>query len=140
MHNMRRSILILLFIGTALATINGQTKQASQSAALRPSATNPEMKRTVDLINGLQVMVTFDIEGEHIWFNGSTKNNPSFITEFIPLDDPDGSNIEKGKSYILDNLYVTMEYKILEITNNRVTRIWYRVAAKTTDLPQQPWI
>ena len=73
-------------------------------------------------------------------FIGYTKNNPLFIFEYIPLDNPEGIGIEKGKSYKLDNLFASLEYRILEIKDNKVTRIWYRVVALKLKLPEEPWI
>ncbi len=130
-----KKILIVVVIFFSLSALTfGQTKQASNSAALTKGI------KTIELINGLRIKIEFNCEEETLWITGSTKNNPLFITEFIPLDNPEGIKLEIGKSYMLDNLYASVEYRILEIKENKVTRIWYRVAAKTTDLPQESWI
>ncbi|GEM_PF-1153325 len=112
----------------------GQTKQASNSAALRKG------KKTIDLINGLKVEIDFNSDRETLWITGNTEQTPLFITEYIPLDNPDGTGIKIGQSYKLDNMYVSIEYKVLEIIDNRVTRIWFRVAALQLNIPEESWI
>lgn len=84
--------------------------------------------------------VDFNPDREFLWVTGNTDKSPLFITEYIPLDDPEGTGIEIGKSYKLDNLFVSIEYKILTIENNKVTRIWFRVAALQLKLPEESWI
>lgn len=123
-------VIITIISGTALA----QTRQASHSTALKTG------KKSIDLINGLIIKVDFNPEKESLWFEGGTNDLQMFITEFIPLNNPSGTGIEPGKSYRLDNLFVSIEYKILEIENNHVKRIWFRVAAKTLTLPEKNWI
>ena len=130
-----KKIHIIAFLLLAItASAAAQTRQASNSAALTSG------KRTVDLINGLRIEVDFNPEREFIWFTGNTDKSPLFITEYIPLDNPAGTGIEIGKSYKLDNLFVSIEYKVLEVTDNRVTRIWYRIAALQLKLPEESWI
>ncbi len=125
------SLVIIAFFSTgALA----QTRQASHSAALKTGI------KTIELINGLSIKVDFSPEKETLWFTGESKDLKMFITEFIPLNNPSGTGIEQGKSYRLDNMFASIEYKVLEIENNRVTRIWFRVAAKTLTLPEKNWI
>ncbi len=111
-----------------------QTRQASHSQALKTGVT------TVDLINGLKIKVEFEPEKGTLWFTGESKDLKMFITEFIPLTDPLETGIEIGKSYRLDNMYCSIEYKVLTIENNRVTRIWFRIAATQLELPQKNWI
>ncbi len=123
-------VIFTFFSAAALA----QTRQASHSAALKTGI------KSIDLINGLKVKVDFSPEKETLWFTGESKDLKMFITEFIPLNNPSGTGIEPGKSYRLDNMFASIEYKILEIENNRVTRIWFRVAAKTLTLPEKNWI
>ncbi|MEE4116256.1 MAG: hypothetical protein V2I37_08805 [Marinilabiliaceae bacterium] len=125
---------ILFFITVAISL--GQTKQASKSAVLRNG------KHSVELINGLNIVLDFRINDDmqYLWVEGSTKNNPLFITEYIPLTNPEAIGIEIGKSYKLDNLFASIEYKILEIEDNKVTRIWYRVVALSDKLPEEAWI
>ncbi|HDZ41182.1 MAG TPA: hypothetical protein ENH59_05835 [Bacteroidetes bacterium] len=123
-------VIVTFFIGNALS----QTRQASHSAALKTGV------KTVDLINGLKIKVDFSPEKGTLWFTGESKDLKMFITEFIPLTDPIETGIEIGKSYHLDNMYVSIEYKVLTIENNRVTRIWFRIAAAQLELPQKNWI
>jgi hypothetical protein len=130
-----KKILIILSLLTLCGIVSfGQTKQASNSAALRKG------KKTIDLINGLKVEVNFNPERETLWFTGNTAKSPLFITEYIPLDNPNGTGIKIGQSYKLDNMFVSIEYKILEIVDNRVTRIWFRVAALQLKIPEEAWI
>ena len=124
--------LILLTI-TGLIALS-QTKQASYSAALTQG------KRPVELINGLTMELDFNPERETLWITGNTAKSPLFISEYIPLKDPEGTGIEIGKSYRLDNLFVSVEYKVLEIKDNKVTRIWFRFAALQLKLPEESWI
>ncbi len=126
-------ILSIILIISSL-TVGAQTRQASNSAALTKG------KRTIDLINELKIEVDFNTEREHLFFTGSTDKSPLFITEYIPLDKPNEQGIEIGKSYKLDNLFVSIEYKILEIKDNKVTRIWFRIAALQLKLPEESWI
>ena len=83
---------ILFFI--TVASSLGQTKQASKSAVLRNG------KHSVELINGLNIVLDFRINDDmqYLWVEGSTKNNPLFITEYIPLTNPEAIGIEIGKS------------------------------------------
>ncbi len=122
--------MVTVFTGGAFP----QTRQASHSAALKTGV------KTIDLINGLRIKVDFSPEKQALWFTGESKDLKMFITEFIPLSDPGGTGIEIGKNYLLDNMYASIEYKILEVESNRVTRIWFRIVAKTLDLPQKNWI
>jgi len=115
-------------------SVFSQTRQASHSQALRTGVT------TVDLINGLRIKVDFNPDEEKLWFTGESNDLKLLITEYIPLSDPIESGIEIGKSYHLDNLFATIEYKVLKIEGNRVTRIWFRIAAKTLELPAKNWI
>ncbi len=131
---MKKLILSLVIVTIIASSAFSQTRQASHSAALKTGAT------TIDLINGLKIKVDFSPDRGTLWFTGETEDLKMFITEFIPLSDPTGTRIEIGKSYILDNMYATIEYKILTIESNRVTRIWFRVAAKTDSMPQKNWI
>jgi len=131
---MKKLILSLVIVTIIASSAFSQTRQASHSAALKTGAT------TIDLINGLKIKVDFSPDKGTLWFIGETEDLKMFITEFIPLSDPAGTGIEIGKSYILDNMFATIEYKILAIESNRVTRIWFRVAAKTLDIPQKNWI
>ena len=131
---MKKIILFLSAILLIFSVSNGQTKQASHSASLIKGA------RTVNLINGLNITVEFNPDKETLWITGSTTKAELFITEFIPLKDPQGTKIEIGKSYKLDNLFASVEYKILEIKGNRVTRIWFRIAATSLSLPDESWI
>ncbi len=126
-------ILSIILIISSL-TAEAQTRQASNSAALTTG------KRTIDLINGLKIEVDFNTERERLFFTGNTDKSPLFITEYIPLDNPKEQGIEIGKSYKLDNLFVSIEYKILEIKDNKVTRIWFRIAALQLKLPEESWI
>ncbi len=126
-------ILSIILIISSL-TVEAQTRQASNSAALTQG------KKTVDLINGLKIEVDFNKEREFLFFTGNTDKSPLFITEYIPLDNPNEIGIEIGKSYKLDNLFVSIEYKILEIKDNKVTRIWFRIAALQLKLPEESWI
>ncbi|MDZ7738951.1 MAG: hypothetical protein U5K32_07795 [Bacteroidales bacterium] len=131
---MKKIIFSLVIITFLSAGALAQTRQASHSAALKTGI------KSIDLINGLKVKVDFSPEKETLWFTGESKDLKMFITEFIPLNNPSGTGIEPGKSYRLDNMFASIEYKILEIENNRVTRIWFRVAAKTLTLPEKNWI
>jgi len=131
---MRKNILILFILALATFSLPAQTKQASHSAALIRGV------RTVNLINGLSISIEFNPEKETLWITGRTAKIDLIITEYIPLKNPDGSSIEIGKSYRLDNIFANVEYKILEIKDNRVTRIWFRVAATSTKPPDEGWI
>lgn len=131
---MKRIIISLITIAMISFSLSSQTKQASHSAALIKGV------RTVNLINGLNISVDFNPEKETLWITGGTDKIELFITEFIPLTDPNGTNIEIGKSYSLDNLFANVEYKILKIEDNKVTRIWFRVVATSTSLPDDGWI
>ncbi|MEA1886191.1 MAG: hypothetical protein U9N72_03150 [Bacteroidota bacterium] len=131
---MKKLVFILFMVTVFTGGAFSQARQASHSAALKTGV------RTIDLINGLKIKVDFSPEKQKLWFTGESKDLKMFITEFIPLADPDGTGIEIGKSYMLDNMFASIEYKILEIKSNRVTRIWFRIAAKTLDLPQKNWI
>jgi len=126
------TIISLLTITGLLAF--GQTKQASHSAALKKG------KKTIDLINGLKIEIDFNSERETLWITGNTDRTPLFITEYIPLDNPNSTGIKIGQSYKLDNMFVSIEYKVLEIVDNRVTRIWFRVAALQLKIPEESWI
>lgn len=131
---MRKQGLIISIFLFATLSLQAQTKQASHSAALIKGV------RTVNLINGLNVSVNFDPDKEALWINGSTARIEMVITEYIPLRDPTGTKMEIGKSYKLDNIFASVEYKILEIKDNKVTRIWFRVAATTVNPPDTSWI
>ena len=131
---MKKIILTTSILLALIITAVGQTKQASNSAALSKGI------KTIKLINGLDIVIDFNPENETLWITGNTNKTDLFITEFIPLKKPIETKIEIGKSYILDNLFVHIEYKVLEITDNKVIRIWYRVAAKTLELPEESWI
>jgi len=131
---MKKIIISLVLLTAIMASAMAQTRQASHSAALKTGV------KTIDLINGLRIKVDFDPEKETLWFTGDSKDLKMFITEFIPLANPRDTKIEIGKSYRLDNMYASIEYKILEIEDNRVTRIWFRIAAKTLKLPEKNWI
>lgn len=131
---MKRTALILAIITLTGVFSYGQTKQASNSAALTKG------KKTIDLINGLKIEIDFNPERETLWITGNTERTPLFITEYIPLDNPDGTGIKVGQSYKLDNMFVSVEYKVLEIKDNRVTRIWFRVAALQLKIPEESWI
>ena len=131
---MKKTLLGILILIVFAAAVNAQTRQASHSAALKTGV------KTIDLINGLRIKVDFDPQKETLWFTGESKDLKMFITEFIPLSDPDELMLEVGKSYRLDNMFASIEYKILKIEGNRVTRIWFRIAAKTLSLPEKNWI
>lgn len=133
---MKKILIACILFGLAGLITSGQTKQASKSAVLRNG------KHSVELINGLNIILDFRIneERQYLWVEGSTKNSPLFITEYIPLTNPEAIGIEIGKSYKLDNLFASIEYKILEIEDNKVTRIWYRVVALSEKLPEEAWI
>ncbi|HUS86984.1 MAG TPA: hypothetical protein VMW76_07080 [Bacteroidales bacterium] len=131
MKNLVSFVIILTF---TLAVSQAQTKQASQSASLIRGI------KTVDLVNDLQIKIDFNPDTENLWITGSTRNNALFITEFIPLKDPIGTNIVIGHSYLLENPFASIEYKVLEIKDNRVVKIWYRVAVKMLKLPEESWI
>ena len=123
--------MVTVIAGSAIS----QTKQASHSQALKTKSVI-----TVDLINGLNFKVDFSPDEETLSFIGETNDLKMFITEYIPLSDPNGTGIEIGKSYTMDNMYVTIEYKILKIEDNKVTRTWFRIAVKSLDLPEKNWI
>lgn len=131
---MKKIIFSLVIITFLAASALAQTRQASHSAALKTGI------KSINLINGLTIKVDFSPEKETLWITGESKDLKLFITEFIPLSNPAGTGIVPGKSYRLDNMFASIEYKILEIENNRVTRIWFRVAAKTLTLPEKNWI
>lgn len=131
---MKRIFLFTIILTITSLTSFAQTKQASNSAALTKG------KKTIDLINGLKMEIDFNPERETLWITGNTAKTPLFITEYIPLSNPEGTGLEVGKSYKLDNLFVSVEFKILDITDNKVTRIWYRIAALQTKLPEESWI
>ncbi|MDT8402033.1 MAG: hypothetical protein RQ743_10085 [Bacteroidales bacterium] len=131
---MKKIILIMAVVTFFIGDAFSQTRQASHSQALKTGVT------TVDLINGLKIKVDFSPEKGTLWFTGESKDLKMFITEFIPLTDPIEIGIKIGKSYRLDNMYCSIEYKVLTIENNRVTRIWFRIAATQLELPQKNWI
>jgi len=131
---MKKLILSLVMVAVIAGSAYSQTRQASHSAALRTGV------KTVDLINGLKIKVDFSPDKETLWFTGESNDLKMFITEYIPLSDPDGTGIEIGKSYRLDNMYATIEYKVLKIEGNKVTRIWFRIAARALELPEKNWI
>jgi len=131
---MKNLVSFTLALAFTLAAAQAQTKQASQSASLTKGI------KTVDLINDLQITIDFNSDAENLWITGATRNNKLFITEFIPLKDPAGTNIAIGHSYLLENPFVSIEYKVLEIKDNRVVKIWYRVAVKMLKLPEESWI
>ena len=131
---MKKLVLILVIVTFLIGNALSQTRQASHSQSLKTGVT------TVDLINGLKIKVDFNPEKGALWFTGESKDLKMFITEFIPLTDPLDIGIEIGKSYRLDNMYVSIEYKVLTIKDNRVTRIWFRIAAIREDLPTKNWI
>ncbi|HCC71456.1 MAG TPA: hypothetical protein DEQ09_09960 [Bacteroidales bacterium] len=124
------TIIVIIFTTSAFS----QTRQVSHSSALRTGV------KTIDLINGLRIKVDFNPEKGTLWFTGETDNLKMFITEFIPLSDPEETGIRIGESYRLDNVYVNIEYKILSVENNRVGRIWFRIAATNIQLPQKPML
>ena len=132
--SMKRIVLIISLLTLTVLIASGQTKQASNSAALTKG------KKTIDLINGLKIEIDFNSERETLWITGNTENIPLFITEYIPLDNPNGTGINIGQSYKLDNMFVSIEYKVLEIVDNRVVRIWFRVAALQLKIPEESWI
>lgn len=129
-----RLMILLIILALPLSTLQSQTKQASHSSSLLKGA------RTINLINGLNITVEFNPEKETLWITGKTARSDLFITEYIPLENPLGTGIEAGKSYKLDNLYANIEYKILEIKDNRITRIWFRIAATSAKPPTEGWI
>ena len=129
-----RLIVIIILLILPVTTILPQTRQASHSSSLLKGA------KTINLINGLNITVDFNPEKETLWITGKTAKSDLFITEFIPLYDPQGTGIEKGKSYRLDNLYANIEYKIIEINDNKVIRIWFRIAATAAKPPTEGWI
>lgn len=112
-----------------------QTRQASHSAVLKTG-----LSPKIELINGLKIEVDFSPDKEILWFTGESDELKMLITEYIPLSDPEGTGIEIGTTYRLDNMYSTIEYKVLKIEDNRVTRIWFRVSAKAMELPVKSWI
>jgi hypothetical protein len=132
---MKKLILSLIMVTVIAGSAISQTKQASHSQALKTKSVI-----TVDLINGLNFKVDFSPDEETLSFIGETNDLKMFITEYIPLSDPNGTGIEIGKSYTMDNMYVTIEYKILKIEDNKVTRTWFRIAVKSLDLPEKNWI
>jgi hypothetical protein len=129
-----KKLLTLPVLLMITISLYGQAKQASHSAALKTGV------KTVELINGLNLTIDFNPDKGTLWFLGNTGDSDMFITEFIPLSDPIGTKIEIGKAYRLDNLFVSIEYKVLEIKDNKVTRIWFRVAVKSLEIPQRNWI
>ena len=131
---MKKILIIISLLAITGMLANAQTKQASNSAALTKG------KKTIDLINGLKIEIDFNSDRETLWITGNTEQSPLFITEYIPLDNPDGTGIKIGQSYKLDNMFVSIEYKVLEIVDNRVTRIWFRVAALQLKIPEESWI
>jgi len=131
---MKKYILSLIIITVLTGNALAQTRQASHSAALRTGV------KTIDLINGLKIKVDFNPQKQTLWFTGESKDLKMFITEFIPLGNPREIGLEIGKSYKLDNLFASIEYKILAIEDDKVTRIWFRIAAKTLELPVKNWI
>lgn len=131
---MRKYIFLTIIMVLASLTMNAQTRQASHSAALIKGV------RTVKLINGLDISIEFNPEKETLWITGRTAKIDLIITEYIPLKNPEGTKMEIGKSYKLDNIFASVEYKILEIKDNRITRIWFRVAATSTTPPDESWI
>lgn len=131
---MKNLVTIILSLLITSFSLSAQTRQASHSASLIKGA------RTINLINGLNISIEFNPEKETLWITGSTAKIELFITEFIPLKNPGGTNIEIGKSYQLNNLFATVEYKVLEIKDNKVTRIWFRIAATSVKPPDDSWI
>jgi hypothetical protein len=131
---MKKLILSLVMVTVVAGSAFSQTRQASHSAALITGV------KTIDLINGLRIKVDFNPDQETLWFTGESNDLKMFITEYIPLSDPIGTGIEIGKSYQLENMFASIEYKVLKIKGNRVTRIWFRIAAKTLELPEKNWI
>ena len=131
---MKKLILCLFVVFIFSAGASSQTLKASHSQALRTGIT------TINLINGLRVKVEFNPEKGSLWFTGETDNLKMFITEYIPLSDPEGIGIKIGESYRLDNVYVNIEYKVLTIEQNRVQRIWFRIATTGVELPQKPML
>jgi hypothetical protein len=112
-----------------------QTRQASHSAVLKKG-----ISPAIELINGLKFEVEFNPDKEILWFIGESNDLRMFITEYIPLSDPNGTGILIGRHYKLDNMYATIEYKVIKIVDNKVTGIWFRVAEKTVDLPPKKMI
>jgi hypothetical protein len=129
-----RLLVVLIFLALTVSNVQSQTRQASHSSSLIKGA------KTINLINGLNITVEFNPEKETLWITGKTAKSDLFITEYIPLGNPMGTGIETGKSYRLDNLYANIEYKILEIKDNRITRIWFRIAATSEKPPAEGWI
>ncbi|MFN2380526.1 MAG: hypothetical protein ABR519_10040 [Bacteroidales bacterium] len=129
-----RFMILMIILALPLSTIQSQTRQASHSSSLMKGA------KTINLINGLNITVEFNPEKETLWITGKTAKSDLFITEYIPLSNPMETGIETGKSYRLDNLYANIEYKILEIKDNRITRIWFRIAATSEKPPAEGWI
>lgn len=129
-----RLLVFLILLALPVSTIQSQTRQASHSSSLLKGA------KTINLINGLNITVEFNPEKETLWITGKTAKSDLFITEYIPLGNPMGTGMETGKSYRLDNLYANIEYKILEIKDNRITRIWFRIAATSERPPAEGWI
>ncbi|MBN1387477.1 MAG: hypothetical protein JW965_03470 [Bacteroidales bacterium] len=131
---MKKLILSLVMVTVIAGSAFSQTRQASHSQALKTGVT------TIDLINGLKIKVDFSPDEGKLWFTGESKDLKMFITEYIPLSDPNGTGIEIGKSYMLDNMYASIEYKVLTIEGNKVTRIWFRIVARSLELPEKNWI
>lgn len=131
---MKKLMLSLIIVFIFAATALSQTRKASHSQALRTGISN------IDLINGLRIKVEFEPEKGSLWFTGETENLKMFITEHIPLSDPVGTGVKIGESYRLDNVYVNIEYKVLTIENNKVMRIWFRIASTGVELPQKPML
>jgi hypothetical protein len=129
-----RLLVFLTVLALPVSAVQSQTRQASHSSSLIKGA------KTINLINGLNITVEFNPDKETLWITGKTAKSDLFITEYIPLGNPGGTGIETGKSYRLDNLYANIEYKILEIKDNRITRIWFRIAATSEKPPAEGWI
>jgi hypothetical protein len=129
-----RLMVFLIILALPVSALQSQTRQASHSSSLIKGA------KTINLINGLNITVEFNPEKETLWITGKTARSDLFITEYIPLGNPMETGIETGKSYRLDNLYANIEYKILEIKDNRITRIWFRIAATSEKPPAEGWI
>lgn len=131
---MKRLFLTLVTVTAIVSTAFSQTGKASHSQALTTGVIQ------INLINKINIEVAFSSDEETLLFTGETNDLKMLITENIPLSDPEATGIEIGRSYTLDNMYATIEYKVLKIDYNRVTRIWFRVAAKTVEPPVISWI
>ena len=135
---MRKVILSTIFIIAVAISTSAQTNReiikVSESAALTRGI------KTIPLINEFRITIDFNPDTEFLWITGEVSRDKMIISESIPLKDPIGTKIEIGKSYMLDNFFVGIEYKILGIKDNKVVRIWYRVVAKTLDPPEKSWI